>query len=428
MTTGELMYSWAKDLFPINRSITGVGVRETLDYIGSELPQLERKSIASGSKVFDWTIPDEWAISDGYIENEEGEKIIDFKRSNLHVVGYSTSVDAWLTRDEILQHIYSLPEKPDAIPYITSYYKRTWGFCMADRMRRSLPEGRYHAFIDSQHFLGQLDYGEILIKGKSDREIFISTYICHPSMANNEVSGPVVTMALVKWLSGQKELRYSYRIVFLPETIGSIAYISRNLENMKSNIVCGFNVTCVGDNRTYSFMGTRKRATYADKVGLYAMRNYVKRFEEYSFLDRGSDERQYCSPLVDLPVVSIMRSKYNTYPEYHTSLDDLTMISPAGLDGAFSIIKRCIEIIELNRCFKAVLPCEPFLSSKGLYPTLSTTDTKAKIALVTNILAYADGTMDLIDMSDVFGVDFFACADVAFDLSKAGLLSETDLW
>lgn len=427
MVTGELMYGWIKRLFPINRSITGPGVRETLDFIGTELPLLERKSIATGTQVFDWTVPEEWEVTDGYIENEQGEKIVDFKRSNLHVVGYSIPVNVWLDRDELLKHVHSLPDKPQAVPYITSYYKRTWGFCMADQMRRSLPAGRYHAYIDSRHYAGQLDYAEVFIPGQSEQEIFISTYVCHPSMANNELSGPAVTMALVKWLAEQKSLRYSYRIVFIPETIGSIAYLSMNLPEMKRNVICGFNVTCVGDDRAYSFLGTRKGNTYADKVALYALRTYVNAFDEYSFMDRGSDERQYCSPQVDLPVISIMRSKYNTYPEYHTSLDDLTVVSPAGLEGAFKVIKSCLEILERNKRYVAVHPCEPFLGGRGLYPTLSTTETKKQVSLITNMLAYCDGSMDLIDMATTFGVDFFACAEAAQQLSSSELLQEIDL-
>ena len=254
---GEWCFALAKELWPIPRSITGPGVRKTLSIIKRELPNLRILEVPSGEAAFDWTVPNEWTIRDAYIEDELGNRVVDFQENNLHVVGYSTPIDTWLELSELQPHLYSLPDQPNAIPYVTSYYRERWGFCLSDSQRKHLRNGRYRVFIDAELKPGVLNYGELLIEGENTQEIFLSTYVCHPSMANNELSGPVVTTALAKWLGAQPELRYSYRIVFIPETIGSLVYISRNLEEMRAKIKAGFNVTCVGDNRCYSYLPSR---------------------------------------------------------------------------------------------------------------------------------------------------------------------------
>jgi aminopeptidase-like protein len=261
---GTDMYNLMARLFPICRSITGNGVRESLEII-SEIVPLTIHEVPTGTSVFDWTVPKEWNIRDAFIEDEEGNKIVDFKKNNLHVVGYSAPIDICIDLSELQTHLYSLENQPDAIPYITSYYSERWGFCISHHQREQLKNGKYHVYIDSELKEGSLTYGEIIIPGELQEEIFLSTYICHPSMANNELSGPVLATYLAKWLASSPR-KYTYRTVFIPETIGSITYLSRNLETMKQNIIAGFNLTCVGDERTFSFIPSRYGNTLADKV------------------------------------------------------------------------------------------------------------------------------------------------------------------
>ena len=425
MITGEKMHKWAADLFNINRSITGPGVRETLVFLSNLIKGLQIKSVASGTKVFDWTVPDEWEIREAFIEDKYGNRIVDFKNNNLHIVGYSVAVDQYMELDELQKYLHSLPEQSDAIPYVTSYYSKSWGFCLTHNQRESLESGKYRVYIDSTISPGVLNYGELIIPGDSKEEVLLSTYICHPSMANNELSGPVVTAALSQWLLSLKKRRYTYRIIFIPETIGSITYLSKNLDYMKENVIAGFVITCIGDNRTYSFLPSRKGGTLADRAALHCLKNSVKKFNEYSYLDRGSDERQYCSPGVDLPVCSIMRSKYDTYPEYHTSLDNLSFISPEGLKGGYDILKKSIRIIEVNDYYKNLFYCEPQLGKRGLYPNLSIKGGSADdLKNLMNLLAYADGEIDLIDLANIINVDIIDLHPIVEKLIDSELIEK----
>ena len=419
---GQEMYDWAVDLFPINRSLSGDGVRQTLQYIKNIIPELEVNEVPSGAKCFDWTIPQEWNCNDGYIIDPDGNKICDFKINNLHIVGYSTPIDSEIELEELIEHLYYLEEQPTAIPYITSYYSPRWGFCLSFNEFQKLKKGTYKVKINSELKDGNLTYGEIKLKGESEKEIFLSTYVCHPSMANNELSGPVVTTALVNFIKSLKGRKYSYRIVFIPETIGSITYISRNIDDMKKNIIAGFNVTTIGDDRSYSYIPTRYGNTLSDKVSKHVLQDID--YVEYSFLDRGSDERQYCSPGVDLPIATICRTKYGVYPEYHTSLDDLTVISPSGLYGGYEKIKKAIELLEKNNYYKVNVLCEPQLGKRGLYPTISTKASGKIVRTMMNFIAYADGNNDLIDIANIIGVQAEELFDIV-DKMKVAKLIET---
>ena len=373
---GAEMYGWISEMFPICRSITGEGFRSSLKIIGKVIPDLRIEQVKSGTKAMDWVVPDEWSITEAYIEDQDGNLVVNFKDNNLHIVGYSEPVNKWMTLEDLNEHLYSLPDMPDTIPYVTSYYSRRWGFCITHNKRMTLLEGRYKVVIKSQLFPGVLNYGEVIYPGKEDKEVFFSTYLCHPSMANNELSGPSLAMALAREVSRMADRRFTYRFIFIPETIGSIVYLSKNLDKLKKNTICGFNLTCVGDDRNYSFLPSRQGNTLADKLALYVLKSRDIKFEQYTFLSRGSDERQYCWPGVDLPIASIMRSKYGTYPEYHTSDDNLDLVSPEGLQGSFELYMDCIKTIEANHRYTNTVTCEPNLGRRGLYPTISTLEKK----------------------------------------------------
>lgn len=354
--------------------------------------------------MFDWSVPKEWNIRDAWIKDSKGNKILDFKDNNLHVVGYSLPVNKKVNLEELKTIIYTQPEQPDAIPYVTSYYKERYGFCMTQNQKNNLKEDNYHIFIDSELKDGSLTYGEIIIPGDSNKEVFLSTYVCHPSMANNELSGPAVAIYLAKWLKSLPIRRYTYRIIFIPETIGSITYLSQNLEHLKKRVIAGFNISCVGDNRTFSYVASRYGNTLADKVAKNVLRFYYPEYKKYSFLKRGSDERQYNAPGVDLPVCAICRSKYGEYPEYHTSKDNLDFISPEGLAGSFDVYKQCIIALENNYKYKVKVLCEPQLGKRGLYPTISQKGSSKVVKTMTDFIAYADGNNDLIDIGNIIGV------------------------
>jgi aminopeptidase-like protein len=396
------MLSLLKRLFPINRSLTGEGVRKTLSILREELGRLELYEVPSGTQAFDWIVPDEWNINEAYIVTPSGDKICDYQRNNLHLVGYSMPAEVSLTLDQLQPHLHSLPKMPDAIPYVTSYYHRNWGFCLQHNERVRLADGQYKVVIRGRLEPGYLSYGELLIPAtvSTKKEVFFSTYICHPSMANNELSGPVVATYLGKWLMSLPNRRYNYRFVFAPETIGSIIYLSRNYKQLKERVVAGFNLTCVGDDRCYSYVPSRSGSTLADRIAKHVLHHHDPEFKRYSFLDRGSDERQYCAPGIDLPFVTMCRSKYHCYPEYHTSFDNLELVSESGLRGALSVHKKAIMCLERNRhyCYKNL--GEPQLSKRGLYPSVGTRELAKETDKLMNILAYCDGATSLLEVSD----------------------------
>jgi aminopeptidase-like protein/aminoglycoside N3'-acetyltransferase len=424
---GLQMHELCQELFPICRSITGDGFRQSLAIISEHLPNLKTVEVPTGTKCFDWEVPKEWNIQDAYIIAPNGRKICDFKQSNLHVVGYSTPVDKKITLDELQKHLYSLPDQPNAIPYVTSYYNERWGFCLTHAERVKLEPGEYHIYIDSELKNGALTYGELVMPGESDKEIFLSSYLCHPSMANNELSGPVVTTFLAKWISEQKRRRYTYRIIIIPETIGSITYLSRNHKELKSKVIAGFNVTCIGDERAYSYLPSREGNTLSDKVAQHVLKYLHPNFITYSFLDRGSDERQYCSPGIDLPVCSVMRTKYGCYPEYHTSLDDLNLVTPKGLLGGYEVLRKIIECLEFDEVLFSTVPCEPQLGKRGLYPTISTKSSGSEVRTMMNYLAYCDGKLSSLEIAEIIGTPLWELKEIIQNLKKEEVIEIAEL-
>lgn len=415
------MHALATRLFPICRSITGAGVRETLAILGEYLPGLEVHEIPSGTKAFDWTVPDEWNITGAYLEGPDGERIIDFADSNLHVVSYSMPVDAEFSREELEPHLHSDAELPDAIPYVTSYYHRDWGMCLTQRQRDTLTDGTYRAVVNSTLEPGHLTYGELVIPGDSSEEVFVSTYVCHPSLANNELSGPVVSTALARWLLTLPRRRYTYRFVFVPESIGAITYTSRNLEHLKRHVIAGFNLTCIGDDGDYSYLASRLGNLPIDRIAKRVLATRSPAVT-YSYVDRGSDERTYCAPGIDLPLVSLMRTKYGAYREYHTSLDDLTVITPTGLQGGLDLVRDCIDELERAEYFTATVLAEPQLGRRGLYHSMHARTVADVVLLRTHVLAYADGQHSVLDMSEIFEIPVDDVQAVVDELIEHGLL------
>ena len=338
-------------------------------------------------------------------------------------MSYSEPIDKKISFNELSRHLHSLPDQPNAIPYVTSYYKKNWGFCLTQEERDKLKEGEYSVHIDSSfNKSGSLTYGELLIPGKSSKEIMLSTYICHPSMGNNEVSGPSVTTFVAKYFLNKEKLPYSVRIVFVPETVGSIAYIHKNLKKLKKNIIAGYVLTCIGDDGDYSFLSTKRNNTISDKAAHLAFLSLNIDYKLYSYMDRGSDERQYNSPGVDLNIASIMRTKYGEYPEYHTSLDDLDFISASGLGGGYNVVIKAINIIMTNVVPVVNSFCEPKLDKYGLYPSVSTKKTGEIVKDMMNLIAYADGNNDLISISQIINVDYFKLLDICNDLVEKNIV------
>ena len=403
MNTGEKMLIWMKELWDIPRSITGKGTYNTLQYFTKIHNKIKILSYPSGRHAFDWTIPDEWNIEDAYIEHESGQRFAEFARNNLHILGYSLPCDCYLSLEELLPHIYTQPDQPELIPYVTSYYKDRWGFCMSEKERQGLPKGNYHVVINAVKKPGMLNMGELLLQGQLKKEIFFSTYICHPSMANNELSGPVLSLAIADYIKTHyNKPYYSYRFVFVPETIGSLAYMSDHLDKLKEKVICGFNLSCVGDERAYSHIQSRSGNSLADNAlsaSLIDLPNVIT----YSFLERGSDERQYCAPGIDFPLCGFCRSKYGEYPEYHTSADNFDLVTALGLQGSFNVIKSIIDTFEFGLYPKFTVKGEPQLGKRGLYPTLSQKGTYTDIKTRMDFLAYADGQHSLFDIAKIIG-------------------------
>jgi len=414
---GKKIYELACKLWPLNRSLTGEGNRETLKLISEHIPNLKIKSVSSGKKVFDWTVPKEWLVNEAYIETPNGKKICDFKKNNLHLVGYSIPFNGVLPLNKLKEYIHTLPDQPNAIPYVTSYYQEKWGFCLSKNELDLLEEGNYKVKVDTKLFDGQMNYAEIILPGRSSNEVFLSSYICHPSMANNEISGPTVLTYLTKWLQDLENREFTYRIIFIPETIGSITYLSQNLDSMKKNIIAGFNLSCLGDDRSYSYLPSRNGKTISDEVAKHVLKWTDPNFIKYTWLDRGGDERQYCAPGIDLPIASIFRTKHGAYPEYHTSLDNLKdVVNPKGLDGGYWVIRKALELLEKNKKYETTVLGEPKFQKRNL--------TKDK--LTQDFISICDGKTSLLDISNILNVPCWELYDLVSKLKSLELIKEVN--
>tara|TARA_A100000164_G_C21926611_1_gene783452 strand:- start:921 stop:2213 length:1293 start_codon:yes stop_codon:yes gene_type:complete len=419
-----------KSLFHLNRSITGKGLLDTLKIIKKEFPRLKINKVKSGTKVFDWIIPDEWNVNEAYIIDKNGKKIIDFKKNNLHLVGYSRSINKKLKKKELLKNFFYLINQPNAIPYVTSYYKKIWGFCVSynqyQNIKKNYSKNDMFKVIIKSNFKknGNLHFGELVLRGKTKQEILISTYVCHPSMANNELSGTIVSMALIDYFKKYKKLDKTLRFIFIPETIGSITFLSKNYKNLRENVIGGYNLTCIGDNKNHSCMLSKYKNSPSDNALIEAYKKLkIKNYKIYSFLERGSDERQYNSPGIDLPISSIFRTRYGKYPEYHTSLDNFNLVTLKGVTGGFLVAKEAIENILKSIYPKYKYLCEPQMKKRNMYPNLSG---KKKIpGLIQNymdFLQYSDGKTSLKKISSFIGLNIKSTKKIYFTLLKKKLI------
>lgn len=391
------LYKDITDLYKICRSLTGEGIKYTLNYIKNEIP-INIHSINSGEEVFDWRVPKEWNVKDAHVKNSNGETIIDLKDHYLHILNYSIPIHKKMNLTELKQHIYTLPEFPNWIPYRTSYYKENWGFCMEHSKFINLKEDIYEVFIDSTLEDGKLYYGDLIIKGKSEKEILISSYCCHPQQCNDSLSGTVLAMHLAKHLM-RTDNYYTYRFIFIPETIGSIVYLHKNLDIMKKNIIGGYVITCVGDEGEFTYLKTRSENQFIDKITLFVLNEKNINYKMRDYNACGSDERQYNYPGVDLNIGSLMKSKYHEFDEYHTSADDLNYVTRKGITDSYNMYIDCLNLIEKNHIYSNKTLCEPFLTKYNLYSDIGSCKYSDFFRNVSLVLKYFDSRNDLIDVS-----------------------------
>ncbi len=411
-------------LWPICRSITGDGVRESLSIL-SEIIPLTIHEVPSGTAVFDWTVPKEWYINDAYIITPEGKKIADFKVNNLHVLNYSIGINKKVSYSELKEHIYTIESMPEAIPYVTSYYREKWGFCMSHvEFSQLSQEGEYTVYIDAGHKEGSLTYGDLILPGETEEEVMFSTYVCHPSMANNELSGPLALAFLYREILKLKNRKYTYRFIFIPETIGAISYLAVHGMEMKEKTQAGFVLTCCGNNDEFHYKKSRRGNSLPDRAVEHFFKKINLGGNIRSFKPDGSDERQYCSPGFNLPVGSLMRTPYYEYSQYHTSLDNKSFISFEALEKTTLAYKTVIEIIEMNDYYlNTLMYCEPQLGKRGLYPTSLTHDTsRVFIDRLLQLVNFSDGEHDLLDIANSFDANIFEYKDALEACLKEGLL------
>ena len=420
---GSQMYQLVSELYPICRSITGNGVRETLNKIKTVIP-LEVKEVPSGTPFFDWKVPKEWNIEDAWIKNSKDEKIVDFKKSNLHVLNYSAPIRKKVDLNELKAHLFTMPDHPDWIPYRTSYYQENWGFCIPHKQFVGLKDKSYEVLIDSSLTEGSLTFGEFYLKGASSDEVLISTHICHPSLCNDNLSG-IALSAILGWHLSKISLKYSYRFLFIPGTIGSIIWLGLNKKNA-SKIKHGLVVACVGDSGNFTYKKTRLGRAEIDKIVMYALQSSAKDFSVIDFFPYGYDERQYCSPGFNLPVGCLMRTPHGEYPEYHTSADNLEFVKPENLSLSLALLLDVLNIVEENRKYMNQNPmCEPQLGRRGLYQHIGGhADSKQFQLALLWTLNLSNGQNSLLDISKRSGLDFGLISEAAHILAEKNLLKE----
>ncbi len=417
---GEELHRFARELFPICRSITGDGLRQTLARIQARTP-LQITEVPTGTAVFDWTVPKEWNIRDAFIKDAAGKRVVDFQKCNLHVMNYSMPVRAKMTLGELKQHLFTMPEKPDWVPYRTSYYKEDWGFCLSRNQMLALPDGEYEVCIDSTLEAGHLTYGECYLPGRSSEEILISCHACHPSLANDNLSGLTVATHVAQFLSG-RDLHYSYRFLFIPGTIGAITWLARN-QAAAERIRHGLVLTCVGDAGQFHYKKSRRGNAEIDRAAMHVLTHHTAYPEFLEFSPYGYDERQYCSPGFNLPVGCMMRSVWGTFPEYHTSADNLEFIHPAQLAESLRMCAAIFDVLENNRRYRNLNPfCEPQLGMRNLYRPTGGDALGVEINARLWVLNLSDGAHSLLDIAERSQMPFAAIRDAADLLSENGLL------
>jgi len=418
---GQKIFDLAAELFPICRSITGDGVRQTLQILGRHI-DLSIHDVPTGTSVFDWSIPPEWNVSDAYISNERGERVVDFKTCNLHVLNYSTPIRTKLPLEELKRHIFTLPEQPDLVPYRTSYYQERWGFCMSQTQLDKLEPGIYEAVIDSTLCSGSLTYAEFVHHGTTDDEVLLSAHICHPSLANDNCSGLALLTLLAQELSA-RQTRLTYRFVFAPGTIGAITWLARN-EDATERIKHGLVVSCVGDGGGPTYKKSRRGEALIDRAMTHVLHHAAPAAAIQDFNPYGYDERQYCSPGFNLPVGLFQRSQYGTFPEYHTSADNLNFIKPHYLAESFRLIMSVTDVLENDRfMLNTNAKCEPALGRRGLYSTVGG-DKEGPVHEMAMLwlLNFSDGEHSLLDIAERSNQRFSEIKEAAARLEQAGLL------
>lgn len=419
---GEEMHDLIRELYPICRSITGDGVRETLRQVAEHVP-LKVREVPTGTQVFDWTVPKEWNVRDAYVTDSDGRKVIDFRNSSLHVLNYSVPVRKHVTLAELREHLFTLPDHPDWIPYKTSYYQERWGFCLSHNQLRGMREGSYEVVIDASLEAGHLTYGEYYIPGTSQDEVLISCHICHPSLCNDNLSGIALSTFLAKHLRG-RPLRYSYRFIFIPGTIGAITWLALN-EGTVGRIKHGLVVSNVGDSGKMHYKKSRRGDAEIDRAAAHVLRHSGSAYEIEDFSPYGYDERQFCSPGFNLSVGSLTRTPYGRYPEYHTSADDLSLVQPGYLADSFTKYLAVVNVLESNKCYLNQNPkCEPQLGKRGLYRTMggNVESKEAEVAMLW-VLNLCDGHHSLLDIAERSKLAFPVVCAAAGALEKAGLLA-----